>query len=608
MVDISELEKKIKEYCTKTDLYLKKEELLSVIGTMILEPELTPTKAIKKTKRMSETSWISADKEDQHGRRLVDKVAAPIIDEVIDLEGESYDTTTGNSELVDTYISAVTEKHQRFVKELFEERGDLMTDLAREVKPEQLENLVETWTKGSADKRKVKDEIEKELIVFMNRYILSKREEWLAEQIGEDNAKNILRKLPNLVPINTMERTISTLKELGISNKYFGVYKSLLYTSPQTIMKNYEQLKQFGLSEQKIISNPVLLIRNPETVKNNHEELKRMGLTDKKIAVNSWLFNSDPTSLKKRYDALISLGISSKKIASQPRFLTTTAETIERNYQRLSALGIKNKTIYSSAELLLRSPETIESNYHRLIALGLDAKIITSLPNVLEMKSETLEKNLQRLAVLGLKYNTFSMSLLLRNPDVIEQRYQGLVALGVKDHQIASHPRLLTLKPENIQKIYNVLKKVGLSEDKIRKNVSLLAFNPSTIEQNYQHHISLLGDDKDNNSGGEKILKQPQLLAISPRTLQANIQFLYDQGIHYNNGVLATTTQLKRKKIAWILKEVFEYRTVSDDEKKEKIRQMYHFVGDKSYLLNASLKSLEQQKDNLKKLAIEYIV
>ncbi len=125
---------------------------------------------------------------------------------------------------------------------------------------------------------------------------------------------------------------------------------------------------------------------------------------------------------------------------------------------------------------------------------------------------------------------------------------------------------------------------------------------PETIERNYQHHVGLLRQNyEDRNSGRDILTSQAQLLGISPETMNANVQYLHNCGIDYNNAfLLGTTPQLKRKKMAWLLREIFDYRDTPESERQEAIQKMYEFVRENPQYLVKSVSALERAKDKIK--------
>ena len=61
----------------------------------------------------------------------------------------------------------------------------------------------------------------------------------------------------------------------------------------------------------------------------------------------------------------------------------------------------------------------------------------------------------------------------------------------------------------------------------------------------------------------------------------------------------------KRKKLAWILRELFEYRTVPEEKRNETIRELYSFIRKRPNILVRSITYLERNKDRLKDLVSE---
>ena len=184
------------------------------------------------------------------------------------------------------------------------------------------------------------------------------------------------------------------------------------------------------------------------------------------------------------------------------------------------------------------------------------------------------------------------------------QTYCLLRLHGLSRDKIATQAHLLGRDPETIERNYKRLSDLGLKDDKIASRAELLGRDPETIERNYQSHISLLRQNyEDRNSGRELLTNQAQLLGIPSETILASVQQLSNLGIDYNNGILlGTTSQLKRKKMAWLLREIFDYR--NSNNKKETIREMYNFVRNNPKYLVKSIPALERAKSKmLEKLA-----
>ncbi|MEK6951503.1 MAG: hypothetical protein AABX29_00655 [Nanoarchaeota archaeon] len=105
------------------------------------------------------------------------------------------------------------------------------------------------------------------------------------------------------------------------------------------------------------------------------------------------------------------------------------------------------------------------------------------------------------------------------------------------------------------------------------------------------------------------ILK-PQLLGISPETINANVQFLSYLGIDYNNYInvllLGTEPQTKRKKMAWMLRELFDYGNLPQEQKREAINGLYRFARDNPRVLIRSINSMNKSRNKLRERVLQY--
>ena len=204
-------------------------------------------------------------------------------------------------------------------------------------------------------------------------------------------------------------------------------------------------------------------------------------------------------------------------------------------------------------------------------------------------------------------------NLLGMDPETIERNCQRLIALGLSDNKIASQAHLLGRDPETIERNYKKLSALGLTDDKIASQAHLLGRDPETIERNYQHHVGLIRQNwQDKSSGRDLLMDQAQLLAMSPETIESNVQYLCSLGVDYNDRfllglLLGTTPQLKRKKMAWMLREIFDYRSLSYEQKQEAMLDMYDFVRNNPQYLIKSISGLEKAKTSIKKKAMEYL-
>ncbi|HIG52090.1 TPA: hypothetical protein EYQ19_01565 [Candidatus Pacearchaeota archaeon] len=280
------------------------------------------------------------------------------------------------------------------------------------------------------------------------------------------------------------------------------------------------------------------------------------------------------------YNYLKEIGLPDGKIASQAQLLGLNPDTIRGNYDKLKEIGLKDSKIATNAALLSRGPDTIRRHYENLKEIGLKDSKIATLAH-----------------------------LLGSNPDTIRWNYDKLKEIGLKDSKIATQAQLLGGDPETIRGNYDKLKEMGLKDSKIASRAELLSRDPETIRWNYQNHVGLLRTDyQDRDSGKEILLQQASLLGISSNTLESNVQWFADRNIDYGVGMtLGTKTQTKRKKLAWILREVFDYREISKDQKSNTIKNMYDFVRTNPGLLFDSIKTLEKKKDKLREKVIPNI-
>ncbi len=288
---------------------------------------------------------------------------------------------------------------------------------------------------------------------------------------------------------------------------------------------------------------------------------------------------------------------------------------VKENLERIVGELFPNSQIASfSMDWILNSPRATEDSvievYRFLRGKGLKDDKIASRAELLGMNPETIERNYQRLSALGLKDDKIASraELLGMNPETIERNYRLLSALGLKDDKIASQAQLLGRDPETIERNYQRLSALGLKDDKIASQAQLLGMNPETIERNYQNHIGLLRRSyQDRTSGRDLLTSQAQLLGISPETMNANVQFLHGVGINYDDAfLLGTTPQLKRKKIAWMLRELFDYRNLVQERRRDAIDGLYDFIRDDPRVLTKSVTSLERSKDSLRERVAQY--
>jgi len=159
------------------------------------------------------------------------------------------------------------------------------------------------------------------------------------------------------------------------------------------------------------------------------------------------------------------------------------------------------------------------------------------------------------------------------------------------------------MNPETIERNYQALRRLGLTDSRIAANANLLGRDPETVKRNYEGHVGLLGQDYTNRkSGRDFLLIYANLLGIPTETIEANVQFLSSHDINYSNGfLLGTTPKLKRKKMSWLLREIFNYNLEADvSEKRETIYKMRQFIRENPNVLIYSINTLERKREKLR--------
>ena len=255
-------------------------------------------------------------------------------------------------------------------------------------------------------------------------------------------------------------------------------------------------------------------------------------------------------SVREAYQFLKSKDISDIKIATYAPLLGSDKEILWNNYRNLEEMGLKKTRIATNAYLLGRDQETLWDNYHNLEKMGLTAK------------------------------------------------------------QIATNAALLGQNQETLWNNYHNLEKMGLNKAQIATNAQLLNLNPKSVRSKYDFLVGLLtGDYADRTSGKEVVLNNPGLLGNSRVTVESSVQFLQSLGVDYgkNSLLLSTTVQKKRERMAWMLREVFDYGESPQEKKKDLIHSMHDLFRDQPNLLLSSVNYLEKRKDQLREKATEYL-
>ncbi len=193
----------------------------------------------------------------------------------------------------------------------------------------------------------------------------------------------------------------------------------------------------------------------------------------------------------------------------------------------------------------------------------------------------------------------------------IEKVYKCLKKLGVEDDEIFAHLSIFHTDPDNIYNNYCFLEKIGFDDKTIRKHLFLLNLNSKTLQRNYRSHISMIRDGTQNRDSGRNIFtKRPSLLGFSPETFKACVQHMEYMGLKIDEKrayLLQIKPAAKRKKLAWMLRELFDYRKIPEEYKKRTIETLYSFVRVYPSKLMYSYRKLEREKEYLKKTVSEFV-
>lgn len=256
------------------------------------------------------------------------------------------------------------------------------------------------------------------------------------------------------------------------------------------------------------------------------------------------------------------------------------AKLLERR-DLLNELGVSDKAISRSAHLLGSRPETLKRKYGFLVRLGFKKSTIASTPSILGISEAA-----------------------------IASRFIGHVMRGITSNAVRQN-NLTTKRPEALeQKIEYLVKRFKIPRTTIEKTPSILSHSIAGIQRKYEHHISWLREDYTNRESGRNILfTHLPVFCAANESLEANVQFLSDLGITCNNSNLYfNLAQKKREKMAWVLREIFDYRQSDEKEDKTaKIKSLRRFVAKYAYrILTRSIEHLSKNKQTLMKLAEPY--
>jgi hypothetical protein len=270
------------------------------------------------------------------------------------------------------------------------------------------------------------------------------------------------------------------------------------------------------------------------------------------------------------YRNLISFGIKPGRISSQATLLGSDSETLQRNYKFLIKLGIKPEKMSTCTVLLTKSRETLKKNYNFLMKLGIKPEKISTCAVLLSINKETL----------------------LRNFEFLNKE------LGIKPEHISSQAQLLTSNPETLQRKFKFLVKFGINPEEIARQPQLLAVTLKTIQSHWQNLRRYFDADTIRT-------KAFVFLGLSLSTVDGNAQFLADHSVDTHKYFFyGSSPALKRKKMAWIARNVFNAHMLEGYERQEALSKVKRLVSMRpNQTLRPSIKQLDRDIAKLKKMA-----
>jgi len=241
--EVLDLERRIRDYCDSMDLNLSKEEILSVVGTLILEPKKGIATAVKR--RETTLSWmdgLSLYEQDgdrlRHGKQLIEKIPAKI--------EESEEPAP--PEICETDTLSIEGNYKEFIETLHEMGGSLIDEVVSGISSQTLTESVKEWIRGPIKPTgSPKKDYTREFVDFLSSYIKTSRYKWLSSKIGHENATKVLKYNSRFIPISTMEKNLITLRRLGSVDDDIVSYPYLLEQGSERIEANAQYLHSIGI-------------------------------------------------------------------------------------------------------------------------------------------------------------------------------------------------------------------------------------------------------------------------------------------------------------------------------------------------------------------------
>ncbi len=315
-------------------------------------------------------------------------------------------------------------------------------------------------------------------------------------------------------------------------------------------------------------------------------------------------------SIRDVHVRLLSYGCSADFLREHSMLLGLNPDMIESNYQTIVGWGANSTNIDRYGILLHYNSNTLARKYQALRKLGLTHEQITSIPELVARKSKVIRENYDFLRKnLGISHRTISnqLQLLTLGHNKLDEIYEKLKDWGFSFEAMARCPSLLGNHPETLQRKFDFLEiKLGVARKKIAVHPSLLTISLESLESRYNNHRkSLQTYSLNDDQAALLIRKNPQLLQIPETTFDSNLTYLSYIGLdiptEYNLAqLLSTRPSTKRKKLAWILREVCGYSFALPEKRSELIHTLYDFISSNTNTLVHSISYLEKYRDRLK--------
>jgi hypothetical protein len=256
-------------------------------------------------------------------------------------------------------------------------------------------------------------------------------------------------------------------------------------------------------------------------------------------------------------------------------------------------------------------PENVKETFYFLVRIGVHS--IKAISYIIGRNPDTLKKNYFLLKSRGYSREKIANypKLLTLNQSNLVLKENKLEELGISREKILKHPWMVQSHIKTLKEKYRNLKKIGISDKNIFNQISLMARSDSSINKNYQNSVGLLRQDySDRKSGRDLICRNPRLLDFSSASVESTVQHLSSIGLDYHNAVLLSSSpRRKREKIAFMLREFFDYdSSFPDKQKKEKIHVLYSFLAINNYILTRSLVWLERNREKLNEKIHKFIL